>query len=123
MAIRAYQMYSASAAAAALTTITILKPCEVVGVNFTMYAAVGNGAAMEVSQTAARQWGASATQGILATAACSNAATGPEQLHANHFVPFAPGCKLNTGDIVYLHGTQLGAGSTITCQVQLFVKE
>lgn len=123
MAIRAYQLYSASAAAASLATAQILKPCEIVGVNFSLYAAVGNGAAAELSSVAARQWGASGTQGILACAIISNAATGPEQLHANHYVPFAPGCKLNVGDIVYYHATQLGAGGTITCQIQLFVRE
>lgn len=123
MPIRAYVLYSAAAAAAALTNVQILKPCEIVGVLFAQYAAVGNGSADELSLSAARQYGASGTQGILAVATHSVAAAATSPLASNTFVPFAPGCKLNTGDIVYLHGTQQGAGGTITRQVTLYVRE
>lgn len=123
MAIRAYILYSAAAAAASLSTAQILRNGEIIGVNFSLYAAVGNGAASEVSMQAARQWGTAGAQGILATAVLSNAATGPSQLQGNHYIPLPRGCTVKVGDVLYLHATQLGAGGTITQSITVYVQE
>jgi len=123
MGVRIYQLYYNGGAAANVANVQILRPSEVLCISFTGYAAVGNGSAAEVSTTAARQFATNNTQGILAIATISNAAAGVAQLHANQFVPFPPGCKLGTGDIVYLHTTQQGAGNIVTWTASIYVRE
>lgn len=120
---RIYQLYSASAAAQSLSTIQVLKRCQVAAIIFSFYAAAGNGAASEISVQAARQWGTNNTTGILATAAHSVAAAATAVITSNQTVPFPPGTILEQGVIVYLHATQLGAGGTITQQIQIIVVE
>lgn len=123
MGIRIYTLYSAAAAAAALATVQILAKGQITGISWGMYAAVGNGQASEVSSSAARQFATNNAQGILGIAICSVAAAATSIISANQFIAIAPGCRCNVGDIIYLHGTQLGAGGTITQTIQIFVQE
>lgn len=123
MPVRAYVLYFSGAAAQAVAQIQILKPCELLNLSFTLYAGVGNGSVCEISQMAARQYATNNTQGILGMAAVSNPAAGTGQLANNAFVPLPPGCKLNTGDLIYMHTTQAGAGGSTQCCAILYVRE
>lgn len=123
MPIRAYILYFSGAAAANCAQIQVVKSCEILNVNYSLYAAVNNGVAAEISIMAARQYGTNNTQGILAMAVISSAAASTAQLHANHFVPIPPGCRLNNGDFVYLHTTGLGGAGTAQTCVTLYVRE
>jgi hypothetical protein len=123
MGVRIYQLYYSGGAAAAVAQVQVLRPSEVLCISFTGYAAVGNGSAAEVSTTAARQFATNNTQGILAIATLSVPAAGVGQLATNQFVPFPPGCKLGTGELVYLHTTQQGVGNNVTWTASIYVRE
>lgn len=122
MPIRVYTLYATGAAAVAVANVQMLAPGEILGLNFAGSAAVGNGAIAEISTSAARQYGANNTQGILGTAGVSPSAAGAP-LAANHFAPLPPGCKVGRGDFLYMHTTQTGAGGASTWTVQVYVRE
>jgi len=123
MPIRIYQLYTAAAAAANMANVQLVKSAEIVAVSFSLVSVVNNGVAFELSVTAARQYGTNNTQGIIALAFVSNIAAQVAGLDRNHFIAIPPGCKLGTGEFLYLHGTQIGSAGTATCQLSIYCRE